>query len=63
MSNNNRQGYASIELDLPTTLAQELEDEAKKAGLSLDDWFCGALSGEIKLSKRLHRSILKFLAE
>jgi hypothetical protein len=63
ISKNAKPGYVSIELDLPTTLAKEFEDEAKKAGLSLDDWFCGALSGEVKLSKHLHRSILKSLAE
>jgi hypothetical protein len=43
MSRNTKQHRVSVEIDIPTTLAQALEADAAKAGLSLDDWFCKML--------------------
>ena len=47
-SHNSNQHHVSFELDIPVTLAQALEDDATKAGLSLDDFLCKVLSEQLK---------------
>ena len=45
---NTDQDRVSFEIDIPETLAQALEDDATKAGLSLDDFLCKVLSEQLK---------------
>ena len=48
MAHNSDQHRVSFEVDMPVTLAQALEDDATKAGLSLDDFLCKVLSEQLK---------------
>jgi hypothetical protein len=48
MSHNSNRDRVSVEIDMPATLAQALEDDAAEAGLSLDDYLCKTLSEQLQ---------------
>ena len=55
MAHNTNQGYVSVELDIPTTLAKALEDDAAEAGLSLDDYVSKVASEQLSRSNHLEQ--------